>query len=191
LAISSKYQIYAAVLKQTAPFKAVLIQQLTGLSRQLIHHHLTTLCDEGYLEKDKTFYSLVARNDLLDLITSASDLTYGKLEKQTAYLGNIGRLNDVAESLVLLRNARVTGHVPLRNRVNSQIDEAIESLKGLKRWINGKQIDSSRAVTQIENQLDWLWDTIGEGLMLEGISRAEFEKDLLSKEGLVKRSVVQ
>jgi hypothetical protein len=173
-----KLQVYTCVLKQQRPFKAATIFQQTGLSRSLIQYHLTKLIDDGFLEKDGMYYCLVARNDLLDSLTDvSSNNVMGLLTEQSGYLNDYRAINEAIHIAVLARCAGMPGNLELKNNAQQTIDDTIDALKGLKRYLNSKQIDRKQAVRELTNDDEYSanWDVVKNAIQKAGYSRKEWD----------------
>lgn len=179
-----KLTIYSAVLKQEKPtFKAASIHQQTGLSRALVRYHLENLVKEGFLEKDGMYYCLVARNQLLDVLTDVSkDSSTGMLEKDLKFI-QVNQLNTIVEDSIAMRSAKMNGYRSYQDYVNEELDILITALKRLQRFHNSKTVAETKALNFIEDNLGVIWPRVREVMLEAGITENEFSKRLLETMG--------
>lgn len=183
---NAKLQIYSAVLKQQRPFKASTIHLETGLSRSLIAHHLKKLIEEGFIERDsnKPIYSIVARNDLLDAITDVSaNNVIGLWDQKPKFLdASTKEINYAIEASVITRCAGTVGALETKVYIQKGIDNAIDDLKKLRRYLNSKTYSQKAALNRLENERDSIWEAVKYSVLKAGFTRDDWDNSSLQKE---------
>jgi hypothetical protein len=147
-------KVIAAILNQGGIFAARHIVNATGLSRQLVYHHLNGLVKDGFLEKDGTKYGIVARQDLINFLAEIGESkTIGLLEKKA----DIDEINEYIELSIACRAIGLTGSQEFKARIVKELDEYIYQFQRAKRYLNTKTISKKKATDKTEADLDKVW----------------------------------
>lgn len=151
-----KAKVIGEVIKQQGMFKAARIVEATGLSQQLVYHHLKSLVADGYLEKDGTKYGVVARQDLVDsLVSIGENNVTGLFPNSTEFSAKF--LNARIEMVVLMRGARMKDNDKARMIVAGGLDELIAQCKAARRYLNSKSISEKKAISRLEKEWETWW----------------------------------
>lgn len=155
-----KAKVIGEVLKQQGMFKAATIVTATGLSRQLVYHHLSQLTSEGYLEKDGMKYGVVARQDLIDsLVNVGENQVTGLFSTPPTDFDRV-LMNKVIDMAVMLRAAKINGAEAMRNTATKELDTMIDECKAAKRYLNSKTMSDKKALKKLYEGFDEHWELI-------------------------------
>jgi DNA-binding transcriptional ArsR family regulator len=171
-------QVYGTVLKLNNVFKLSDVINATGLSKQLVGYHLKYLVNEGILERDDRKYVLVARQDLIELLMNVGEKVQSGLLPIPPERFDRVKTNQLVTTSILVSSAGMPGHLTLKSKLNTSIDDVIKEFQGLKQHLNRSRLNEVRAIKQIEVELEATWNEVGK--LLE-VDRAEFERVLLEK----------
>lgn len=151
-----KARVIASVLKQQGVFKAVTVVNATGLSRSLVHHHLTKLVEEGYLEKDGVKYCIIARADLLDSLAEINESSQKGLlpEGKRFYFDEA---NAQIETVVKMRAVKMDGYQELQRKTAYVLDDIINKCRAAKRHMNTAQMKEEKALEQLVKDFESHW----------------------------------
>lgn len=189
--IESKTIILSCLIKlsmgedtNAKPFRASHVYQQTGLSRSLIAHHLNVLTEKGILRKDGFYYTIVDMAKLWDAIKDSSgNKINGLLEREYGFLKSKDSMNKAVERLVLARTGKLSGHQELTEQYNKELDETLDALKGLKRYLNSKSMLQDKARRLIEQDWDEFWKNLGQSFQAAGYNESKIRMEVLENEG--------
>lgn len=175
---NGKAQILSELLKMNRAFRARHIVEQTGLSRQLVNHHLSSMVTDGSLEKDGVYYTVADRDSLINAVATIDDGPSMKKAHSTQFINEelVKALNTIARIIVSSRNTKAPFHREVKEFMVNEIDDTIRSYKNLRKYITAKTMTPKVAQTNLPKDAEEAWGMFGR--MLQGYT----DKDTFIKE---------
>jgi len=163
---NGKLAILTAIMSQEGLFSTALIMDATGLSRQLVTHHLERLVESSCLIKQsldlsKVRYLIVDKDSLYreaNLILETTST--GSKAIDTLLWKHASALNDVVRVIKQAQVLELPNHKELRTTVIEQINETINSLRRAKKNLIDSKTSYETAKKQVnkanEDNETWL-----------------------------------
>lgn len=146
---NGKLLILSAILKMDKPFRPPHIIDVTGLSRQLVHHHLLSLCESGGLEKIDKTYVIRDKEVLLNELIDSSDSEGVKRPEPGGFLTEITHFLTQMDIIIAGRTLDLPGSLDARKGMLEKIDESTKVLKQMRRYLT----NSTRTVGSAQKYL--------------------------------------
>jgi hypothetical protein len=183
---NGKVLILGTILKLDKPFRPPEIIEATGLSRQLVHHHLTRLCETGGLEKIKLTYVVRDKEVLLeDLLNTTDEIGTKKPEPGGFFSADRTKMwTTHAELIVAARTLDLGYSLAAREGMLKKIDDSIKVLKQLRKYLthSTKTVGSAQ---KFFNKMGWsdpavvrrIWEIFG--FYYPDLELQDFEEDFI------------
>lgn len=175
---NGKAQILSELLKMNKAFRARHIVEQTGLSRQLVNHHLSSMVTDGSLEKDGVYYTVADRDSLINAVATIDEGPNMKKAHSTDFISesHAKAINYITDLIVYARNSKAPFHRELKEFWVNQIDDTIRSYKNMRKYATAKSTTLGRARHNLPKDPEEAWTQFGE--MLQGYT----DKDTFIKE---------
>lgn len=132
---NGKLLILGAILKMDKPFRPPHIMEVTGLSRQLVHHHLIGLCESGGLEKIDKTYVIRDKEVLLNELIDSSDNEGVRRPEPGGFFANIDARLLHADCIIAGRTLDLPGSLDARRGMIEKLDETTKVIKQFRRYL--------------------------------------------------------
>lgn len=173
----AKLLIIAQALKSDHPFRIMHIEQTTGLSKQLVRHHLKLLERAGWLERNGNYYSVAERDELLnEMVAAGLNRRDSHALTPTVLIGEneVTAVNDLAKTYFALKALDFPHANLIKRKLLRLIDESLETLERGRRYVNTSSMRPMPARKFIENQ-STLWEDI-RGIVGEELTTEDFNE---------------
>lgn len=153
-----KALVLGTVLKHERPFKAAIIGETTGLSRQLVRYHLMQLVNVGALVKEGPLYFVADKGIVVDaLIDSTSRAEHSKAYSTKFYTEtNAQNLNTVLEWVVALRTLENEKAHEFQTTTLTELDATIAVFRNVKKWLTNTVMSPNVARKMVQQRSEEL-----------------------------------
>lgn len=179
----TKSLILATLIKQDKPFKVARIGNATGLDGNLIRYHLRALLDNGVLEKNGMYWSIVDRDALINAITELSDEPHIRRPEATKLVPKMEAVNKALEYAVALRELNHPVAPVLKLEMLKEIDNTIHELKNARKYITRASMNERKARKRTED-IDEVWQYL-KVFLAQYTNSVEFEEGFSEPKNLL------
>lgn len=156
--LDTKSLIIAEILKQEGPFRARHIWEPLGLTTQNVGNHLSRLVSKGILIKSGITYELESKERLVDeMVNSGQRMRLESAKPVGAFYPMAEAHQTTIDYTVRARMLEKSGATEMHVVLNQMIDDTIEEMKKLKKWLNHKTYVQSRAEDGFDSEM---WDSL-------------------------------
>lgn len=129
-----------------------------GISRQLVHFHLTHLVQKGLIEKNGPIYFVPSMDRLVDVLVESNESSSGGRGYETPiFKENSKVLKDLVNQVLQARGVGITEANSMKSHLIDIIDDTIKSLKKEKNYLAVTNYSPRSSVRAIEKLGDNKW----------------------------------
>lgn len=159
--MDGRSKVIMAILKLDKPFRPPHIGDITGLSPQLIRHHLLSLMDADIIEKENKTYFVKDKEGLFEELSNVTEKLEVSKMRAAGFIQRQGAdiFNTIADTILWSRALDIPDSREAKDAMLKQIDDTITEYKRLRRYLSTSQRSSNMAAKRMKKlRMDEVYD---------------------------------